>query len=40
MMAEFIELGVSYFMLNIAGLPNPEVADMITEELMPTINAL
>lgn len=34
-MAEFIEFGVDYFMLNIAGLPDPDVAGLVTEELMP-----
>lgn len=39
-MAEFIELGVDYFMLVIPSLPNPDVANLITEELMPRIKAL
>lgn len=39
-MAEFIEVGVDYFMLRIAGLPNPDIASMITEELIPIVKAL
>ena len=39
-MAEFIEVGVDYFMLRIAGLPNPDIVGMTTEELMPIVKAL
>ncbi len=39
-MAAFIELGVDYFIIRIAGLPDPDVAGLITEELMPRIKAL
>ena len=39
-MVEFVEVGVDYFMLRIAGLPNPDVASLITEELMPKIKTL
>lgn len=39
-MAAFIELGVDYFILTIAGFPNPDIASLITEELMPFIKAI
>jgi alkanesulfonate monooxygenase SsuD/methylene tetrahydromethanopterin reductase-like flavin-dependent oxidoreductase (luciferase family) len=39
-MAKFIEIGVDYFMLYIHGLHEPDVAGLITEELMPRIKAL
>ena len=39
-MVEFIELGVDYFMLVIPSLPNSEIADLITQELLPKIKAL
>ena len=39
-MAQFIELGVDYFMLMIPSLPNPDIANLITQELLPKINAL
>jgi alkanesulfonate monooxygenase SsuD/methylene tetrahydromethanopterin reductase-like flavin-dependent oxidoreductase (luciferase family) len=39
-MAEFVDLGVDYFILRIAGLPNPDVAGLVVEELMPRIKAL
>ncbi len=39
-MAEFIDIGVDYFILRIAGLPNPDVAGLVAKELMPKIKAL
>lgn len=39
-MAAFIELGVDYFILNISGLPDPDIAGLVTEELMPKIKTL
>lgn len=39
-MSEFIELGVDYFILNIADVSNPDIAGLVTEELMPKIKAL
>jgi alkanesulfonate monooxygenase SsuD/methylene tetrahydromethanopterin reductase-like flavin-dependent oxidoreductase (luciferase family) len=39
-MAEFIELGVDYFILNIADLPDPNIAGLVTEELIPKVKTL
>lgn len=38
-MAKYIDIGVDYFMFWIKGLPNPDVANLITAELIPRINA-
>ena len=39
-MAEFIALGVDYFLVNIFGLPDPDIAGLVTEDLMPKIKGL
>jgi alkanesulfonate monooxygenase SsuD/methylene tetrahydromethanopterin reductase-like flavin-dependent oxidoreductase (luciferase family) len=39
-MAEFVEIGVNYFMVKIHGLPDPDIAGLVTEELMPKIENL
>ena len=39
-MADFVELGVDYFMVKIHGLPDPEISSLVTEELMPKVKNL
>jgi alkanesulfonate monooxygenase SsuD/methylene tetrahydromethanopterin reductase-like flavin-dependent oxidoreductase (luciferase family) len=39
-MAEFVEIGVDYFMFRIEGMPDPDIANLVTEELVPKINAM
>lgn len=39
-MSELVGLGVDYFILNIPGLPDLEIAGLIIEELMPRIITL
>ncbi len=33
----FVELGVDYFMIDILGLPNPDITGMIVEEILPKV---
>jgi alkanesulfonate monooxygenase SsuD/methylene tetrahydromethanopterin reductase-like flavin-dependent oxidoreductase (luciferase family) len=39
-MAEFVEIGVDYFFVKIHGLPDPDIAGLVTEELMPKVKNL
>ena len=39
-MADFVEIGVDYFLVKIHGLPDPDIAGLVTEELMPTVKAM
>ena len=39
-MAAFVDIGVDYFMLDIIGLPDPDVIGLVTEELMPEVQTL
>jgi alkanesulfonate monooxygenase SsuD/methylene tetrahydromethanopterin reductase-like flavin-dependent oxidoreductase (luciferase family) len=36
-MQPFVESGVNYFMLDVLGLPNPEVIDMVTNQVIPKL---
>jgi alkanesulfonate monooxygenase SsuD/methylene tetrahydromethanopterin reductase-like flavin-dependent oxidoreductase (luciferase family) len=36
-MQPFVESGVNYFMLDVLGLPNPEVIDMVVNEVIPKL---
>ena len=38
-MGEFIEVGVDYFMIDVIGLPNPDVINLVTQELLPKVKA-
>ncbi|MBZ0301310.1 MAG: LLM class flavin-dependent oxidoreductase, partial [Anaerolineae bacterium] len=37
LMQPFVELGVSYFMLEILGLPDPEILSVVTETIFPAL---
>jgi alkanesulfonate monooxygenase SsuD/methylene tetrahydromethanopterin reductase-like flavin-dependent oxidoreductase (luciferase family) len=37
LMLPFVELGVEYFMLEVLGLPDPEVISMVTESVLPRL---
>lgn len=39
-MAAFVDIGVDYFLVNIRGLSDPEIAGMVTEELIPAVKKL
>lgn len=39
LMQPFVEAGVTYFMLEVLGLPDPAVIGMVTEEVLPKIRA-
>jgi alkanesulfonate monooxygenase SsuD/methylene tetrahydromethanopterin reductase-like flavin-dependent oxidoreductase (luciferase family) len=39
-MQEFVEEGVDYFMVDILGLPNPDVFGMVLEEIVPKVSAM
>lgn len=34
-MSEFVDFGVSYFMVEILGLPQPDIARMVFEDVLP-----
>jgi alkanesulfonate monooxygenase SsuD/methylene tetrahydromethanopterin reductase-like flavin-dependent oxidoreductase (luciferase family) len=36
-MSKFVEAGVDYFMIDIVGLPNPDIVGMILEEILPKV---
>ena len=38
-MMAFVDIGVDYFMIDIIGLPDPDIIGLVTEELIPKINA-
>lgn len=38
-MQPFIELGVDYFMVDVIGLPNPDIIGLVTEELLPKVRS-
>ena len=39
-MAAFVAVGCDYFMVDIIGLPNPDIIGLVTEELLPKVKAL
>jgi alkanesulfonate monooxygenase SsuD/methylene tetrahydromethanopterin reductase-like flavin-dependent oxidoreductase (luciferase family) len=39
-MAAFVAQGCDYFMVDIIGLPNPDIIGLVTEELVPKVKAL
>ena len=39
-MSKFVEQGCDYFMIDIIGLPDKDVIDLVTEELMPKVKNL
>jgi alkanesulfonate monooxygenase SsuD/methylene tetrahydromethanopterin reductase-like flavin-dependent oxidoreductase (luciferase family) len=39
-MGEFVEVGVDYFLVKIHGLPDPDIAGLVTEELIPRVKNL
>jgi hypothetical protein len=36
-MQPFLAAGVTYFMLTVLGLPNPEITGLLTEEILPKL---
>jgi alkanesulfonate monooxygenase SsuD/methylene tetrahydromethanopterin reductase-like flavin-dependent oxidoreductase (luciferase family) len=36
-MMPFVKMGVDYFMIDILGLPNPDILGMVVEEIVPGI---
>jgi alkanesulfonate monooxygenase SsuD/methylene tetrahydromethanopterin reductase-like flavin-dependent oxidoreductase (luciferase family) len=39
-MAAFVAHGVTYFMVDVIGLPDPDVIDMVTTQVVPAVKAL
>jgi alkanesulfonate monooxygenase SsuD/methylene tetrahydromethanopterin reductase-like flavin-dependent oxidoreductase (luciferase family) len=39
-MGPFVEAGVDYYMVEVLGLPDPDVIGMVTEEVIPQVRAL
>lgn len=39
-MAAFVDVGCDYFMIDIMGLPNPDIINLVTEELVPRVKSL
>jgi alkanesulfonate monooxygenase SsuD/methylene tetrahydromethanopterin reductase-like flavin-dependent oxidoreductase (luciferase family) len=39
LMQPFVERGVSYFMLEVLGLPDPDIIGMVLEEVLPKVRA-
>lgn len=39
-MGRFVELGVDYFMVEVLGLPDPDIVGMVLEDVLPQVRAL